>query len=510
MTSIRQPPRALGGILRTLGPGLILAGSIVGSGELIAATRTGAQAGFLFLGLIIFGCVIKVFIQVEIARYAVSSGKTSLAALNEAPGPGLRFRWNGHKIFANWIVLFWILTMLAGLGQLGGIVGSVGQAMAITVPLTEKGHNYNRAAEARARARVLEKQIEAASALQRPALENQLKTQRRIFRGFDFTLKPPDDKLWAVLLALLAAGLLIRGGFGFIEAFATILVAAFTIVTIANLFALQSHATWSIRAADLREGLGLDFLSTGEANLGLALATFGIIGVGASEIVAYPYWCLEKGYARWTGPREDSATWLVRARGWMRVLQWDAWASMVIYTFCTVVFYLLGAAVLWRLGLVPEKQDLIRTLSAMYRPVFGGAAQGVFLFGAFAVLFSTFFISNAGKARMFTDVTGVTGVLDLDPARRRRGVRLLSGILPLICMMFYIIWPNPAKLILFSGLMQSMLLPMLAFGILWFRYRRTDPRLAPGRAWDACLWLSFASFVAIGLYLAWAKLGRLF
>ena len=510
VSAVRQPPRTPGAILRMLGPGLILAGSIVGSGELIAATRTGAQAGFLFLGLILFGCVIKVFIQVEIARYAVSSGKTSLAALNEAPGPALRFRWNGRKITANWIVIFWILTMLAGLGQLGGIVGGVGQAMAITVPLTEHGRSYNHAAEARARAQVLEKQIEAARTSERPALERQMKTQRREFRGYDFTRRPPDDKLWAALLAGLAAFLLVRGGFGFIEAFATILVAAFTFVTIANLFALQSHPAWAIRATDLKEGLGLGFLSSGEANLGLALATFGIIGVGASEIVAYPYWCLEKGYARWTGPREDSATWLARARGWLRVLQWDAWSSMVVYTFSTVVFYLLGAAVLWRLGLVPEKQDLIRTLSAMYRPVFGGAAQGIFLFGAFAVLFSTFFISNAGKARMFTDVTGVTGVLDLPPARRRRGVRLLSGALPLVCLVFYILWPRPALLVLFSGLMQSLLLPMLAFGILWFRYRRTDPRLAPGRVWDACLWLSFASFVAIGLYLAWTKLGDLF
>ncbi len=33
-----------------------------------------------------------------------------------------------------------------------------------------------------------------------------------------------------------------------------------------------------------------------------ALATFGIIGVGASELISYPYWCLEKGYARSAGP----------------------------------------------------------------------------------------------------------------------------------------------------------------------------------------------------------------
>ncbi len=37
-----SPPTTLPGILRQLGPGLIIAGAIVGSGELIATTATGA------------------------------------------------------------------------------------------------------------------------------------------------------------------------------------------------------------------------------------------------------------------------------------------------------------------------------------------------------------------------------------------------------------------------------------------------------------------------------------
>ena len=47
---MRQPPEKIAGILRMLGPGLIMAGGIVGSGELIAATHTGAKAGFVFSG----------------------------------------------------------------------------------------------------------------------------------------------------------------------------------------------------------------------------------------------------------------------------------------------------------------------------------------------------------------------------------------------------------------------------------------------------------------------------
>ena len=46
---------------------------------------------------------------------------------------------------------------------------------------------------------------------------------------------------------------------------------------------------------ELKRGLSFGF-PEGNKPLITALATFGIIGVGASELLAYPYWCLEKGY----------------------------------------------------------------------------------------------------------------------------------------------------------------------------------------------------------------------
>ncbi|MDC0144713.1 hypothetical protein OAK45_09325, partial [Verrucomicrobia bacterium] len=131
-SEVQEPPAKLGGILRQLGPGLIMAAGIVGSGELIAATLTGAKAGFIFLGLIFFGCFIKCFTQVEIARHAIVRGETTLRLLNRLPGPRLAL----GKFSGNWIVLFWAFTMIFGFGQLGGIVGGVGQGMAIAMPIT--------------------------------------------------------------------------------------------------------------------------------------------------------------------------------------------------------------------------------------------------------------------------------------------------------------------------------------------------------------------------------------
>ena len=119
--AVVEPPTHLIGIVKRLGPGLMIAGSIVGSGELIATTKTGAQAGISLLWLFIIGCLIKVFVQIELGRYTLSHGETTLAALNRVPGPRCTFEWvpGRPRMGANWIVWCWLLMLLVGIGQLG-------------------------------------------------------------------------------------------------------------------------------------------------------------------------------------------------------------------------------------------------------------------------------------------------------------------------------------------------------------------------------------------------------
>ena len=121
--------------------------------------------------------------------------------------------------------------------------------------------------------------------------------------------------------------------------------------------------TFRITLPDLSSGFELAVPS---AAVALAFSAFGITGVGASELVAYPYWCIEKGYARYTGSAEPGRRLGHRARGWIRVMQLDAWFSMVVFTVATVAFYFLGAAVLHPQGLDPKGPEMIPTLSRMY------------------------------------------------------------------------------------------------------------------------------------------------
>jgi Mn2+/Fe2+ NRAMP family transporter len=483
----QAPPRTLGATLVRLGPGMIIAGSIVGSGELIATTKVGAEAGFWLLWLIIVGCVIKVFAQVELGRYAITWGETPLRALNSVPGP----RWR-----VNWLIWYWAVMTLLIVSQQGGIVGGVGQALAMGVPLTAAGVAYNQLQDSVTEARVQLALAERTGAEGVEALRQQVGA---LTARAAAAPEPMDPYLWAVLLAVVTAGLLYVGRYQLIQALSTVLVMAFTGVTVLTLIMVQRTA-WAVSGAELAAGLSLQLPppQPGLTPVATALAAFGIIGLGASELIMYPYWCLEKGYAAHTGPRDGTAGWVERARGWVRVLHTDAWLSMAVYTFATVAFYLLGATVLWRTGLNPAGNNMIRVLAEMYVPVFGPWGKSVFLVGAVAVLYSTFFVAAAGNARMVADGLGLFGAHAGTEGARMRWTRGVSVLWPLVALAILLFVRAPVAMVLASGLAQAIMLPMLGVAVLYFRYRRLDPSLRPGRVWDAMLWLSCAGFVLVG------------
>ena len=116
-SSVSEPPQTLWQSLAHLGPGIVLASSIVGSGELIATTIVGAEAGFALLWLIILGCAIKVAAQIEIGRTTLTWGRTPLDAFNRVPGP--RFAGLG------WIYWGWVFMTVLIVVQQGGIVAGV-------------------------------------------------------------------------------------------------------------------------------------------------------------------------------------------------------------------------------------------------------------------------------------------------------------------------------------------------------------------------------------------------
>lgn len=501
-STVQDPPKSIRGIIRQLGPGLIIAGSIVGSGELIATTAVGAEAGFVLLWLIIIGCLIKVFVQIEFGRFTITSGRTTLDGLNQVPGPRAR---------VNWLCWFWLVFIVVALIQLGGIIGGVGQAMAIQLPLSEAGREMNIREDAAIQVKVADKIIERfdgdahmAMSLEKVAAQRDAAQEELSKWSGKAEVVSNDPMMWATLVTLVSIVLLVVGRYRLIQNVSTFLVASFTLVTLINLFYLQALPEWRISWAELAEGLSFH-IPEGKG-LYVALAAFGIIGVGATELIQYPYWCLEKGYAKWTGPRDDSPEWEARAKGWIRVLRWDAWCSMIVYTFATLGFYLLGAAILGRTGLNPGGDQMIRTLGQMYVPVFGEAAEIIFLFGAFAVLYSTFFVATASHARVCADALRVFGVTSGDEKIYRWWVRLFCICLPLLFLASYAFFKAPEQLVFAGGFMGALILPMLGVAALYFRYRCCDARLAPSKLWDIGLWISVAGLFVAGGYAIYTKI----
>jgi Mn2+/Fe2+ NRAMP family transporter len=431
---IQAPPRTLWAILRSIGPGLIISANIVGTGELIMTTKLGAEVGFTLLWFILFSCFIKVFVQVELGRYALSEGVGSLEALDRLPGP--RFR-------VSWIVWLWMGMYIGTLFQNGGMIVGIADLM----------------------------------------------------EGFKTGL---DHSVWAVLTAASLALILGLGRYRMVEWGSTLMVAAFTLTTVVAVGALQ-WTRFRIGPGDLARGLAFGL----PADVTTAFGAFAITGVGASELVFYPIWLLEKGYARKVGPRDGTPEWTERARGWLRVMKVDAWVSMAIYTLATVSFYLLGAAVLHAQGLKVTDQTLVGTLSQMYRQTFGEWSVWLFLVGAFMVLYSTVFVSTASHSRLFADVSALLGIFSFrTPEDRQRIIRYGVIGIPALLLGLAFAWKKAVSLVIVGALAQGVMLPFLGLAALYFRHRRTSPDLRPGRAWTVFLWVSVAAMTAVGAYSA--------
>ncbi len=439
-SEVQEPPRRLGQILRRIGPGIILAAAIVGSGELIATTTLGAQEGYRLLWLIVLSCLIKPIVQAELGRYTIATGEPTLQSLGRLPGP----RWK-----VGWVAWGWALMVFITLLQVGAMYGGVAQVMALLVPGV-------------------------------------------------------SVRVWVGLLVALTLALLLGGGYERIERLAVVKVGLFTLLTVMAAVLLVRRPEFNLAAL----GQGLRFELPG-AGLATAVAVFGITGVGTNELAMYPYWCVEKGYARFTGPREPGPAWTRRALGWIRVMHVDIVVSLLIYTLATVAFYLLGAGVLHPQGLVPKANDLIVVLSRIYTETLGPWALWVFYAGAIITLYGTIFAATAAHARIYADLAGLLGAFPRDNYAARRSVRRkLVWALTLVPVALYYLFESPVKMVVAGAMAQSFMLPVFAFGTVYLQRRHLPRELMPPRVVRAGLWVAalvIAAVMVVSLVLTWRR-----
>ncbi len=180
--------------MRNIGPGVVLSGSVVGSGELLVTTRMGAEVGFVFLWGVIVACLVKFFIQIELGRQCILHNSTTIQVLDRVFG--LRLRNTSWMV---WLcVVGYFSVMIAVIGILGSVAG-----LMVTV-----------------------------------------------FPGLSY-------QVWAVLIFLLMSLLLYRGLYQDLEKIVVALVATFSLTVVGAVLVMQG-TPYAISGADLLSGLRLE------------------------------------------------------------------------------------------------------------------------------------------------------------------------------------------------------------------------------------------------------------
>jgi manganese transport protein len=302
--------------------------------------------------------------------------------------------------------------------------------------------------------------------------------------------------VYVILLGFIVAILIYKNYYRLIERSSLLMVALFTALTITSLIAV-SYTKFHFNISDVMEGLKFN-LPPGA--LLFAIGAFGITGVASDEIIAYNYWCIEKGYAAYTGSYENTPEWRRRAEGWINVMRMDAMFAMIIYTLVTAAFYLLGASILHNSTDIPEGMALISRLADIYTITLGEEVRIFYLVGGFFVLFSSVFATLAYWTRLFTDIFGQFGWIDFNRLRARKTtVAILAWTLPVTWILAYLFIGLPSIMILSGGFVGSVLLLLVCYAAIFFRYKKNTfmPKSVTG---DVFLWISVLSIFALGTY----------
>ena len=275
------------------------------------------------------------------------------------------------------------------------------------------------------------------------------------------------------------------------------MVVGFTLFTLIAVFSLYGTA-FGFGWKEIWSGLQFQLPST---LVFVAIGAFGITGVASDEIIAYNYWCLEKGYAAYTGVNDGSDEWKKRAKGWIKVMQMDAIVAMVIYTLVTAAFYLLGSSVLHGRQEIPEGNAVIDTLANIYTETLGSGVRNAYLIGAFFVLYSSVFATLAYWSRLFMDIFSSFQWIDgSNEKTKSRGVAILAWVIPFLWILAYLFMQLPTFMVMLGGVVGSVLLLVVVAAGIVFRKNNRSLKIHSGFMEELLFWISVLSIVAVAVY----------
>ena len=423
--------------LKFIGPSVIVTGSVVGSGSIVMTPLLGAAAGFILLWWLLLSIWSKPIIQAEISRYIVVTKKTFLEAFADMPG----FKTTIQGKTTSWLVWFMFIGVVPSIAGMGGLAGAVAEAGNTMFPLI-------------------------------------------------------TTELWVVLSCLFTWMLLYFGSYRSLEKTLLVMVLLFSFITMIIAIAMQ-FTDYQVSASQISQGLSFTFPTE---YLPLALAVFGFTGISYGEIMAYTYWCLEKGYADSAGGDIEET------KHWIKTMQTDVWVTVFFITLGTLPFFFLGAGVLNNVTELQESLatssfwdiDVISSLQNMFSLVLGGWAKWLFIIMAFFVLFSTLLSGTAAFTRTISDYLISMGLVREKEDTRKNLIQLVAFVIPFLSGLFYFGLPNPFTLLLIAGIWAAMGLPIVNIGALYL-VNKLEPELQPKLITKLILWGSLILQITLAL-----------
>jgi hypothetical protein len=425
-----------------IGPGIILVGLSIGSGEFVLWPRLTAQYGFAVFWACWIGCTIQFFLNMEIERYTLATGESAVI--------GFIRLWRGlGPVFLVCATLPWIWP---GWATGGGVLLS----WEIGGPPV----------------------VYAVAGL--------------VASGLILTLGPVVYRTIEVVQMTLVGTI-----------FSLVLVLAFVVVDGDSIGALVSGA---LRVGHVPDDMDLPLLlgalafagAGGTANLsqsnyvkdkGYGMGSW--IGRITSPFSGRPEAGSEVGLV-FDGDPESRARW---ATWWRRANAEHALSFWLLCLLSLSLFCLLTHSLIGVRGEAPEGFSFIADQAAVLDDQFGAAARRAFIWAGIAVLFSTELGILDAVTRVVVDLVKATWLLDDDRwSVSRLYFTVLWGFIGFGVAVLWAGLDQPLTLLIISAALNAVVMFLYSGLLVWLGWRCFEPPVRPGPLRIAALCVSFVFF----------------
>lgn len=453
------------GALAWIGPLLMLLGTAIGSGEVLAEPAAGARYGGTLLWAILFIVLTKAIWNEAVGRVSIVTGQSFLEVCRSA-GPLVGWvPWAWYAV--NFVKDFFLR------GGIAAIAGLICYDAVGPLPLPSSWSSA-------------------------PVGEVDDTLQSIAWTGVNYV------GIWFLLIV---------GGYSLAEKLSMIFCALLTICLVACAVVALPGAT-----AELTAGL-VPSVPSQPGELLMLVSLSGIVMAGSTTIY-YSVWAEERqmgllGHARRIGrrlrhdeiaPQSDEE--VRRMRRWLHINSTNVWLTYTLGALICLSTFILGVAVLRPAGVTLKGATLTRDLSLMMTGVAGPWAKSLFSIGAWAAMVSTTIGILDGGSRMFVPPTrqlapALFAKLSVDAWQKIIMTLMIAG-----SGFVYIVVPDALELVIWMGAIDAPLVGILiiAYGYLCRRYVPEPYRR--GARWTAVMMTTGLLYLAVGTYFAVTRIAE--